>query len=160
MPLLWRKPAMVGDYLLLHKVRQKLIENTMEPVAVFLYFLVVTIFDGFQLILLQVQPVSVSQYTALSAWGSGFIGLSFIVMCFLINGGNKGARYLEKYFSLCAVIGMWVIVPFQLLLAAPNYFSSLASISWYTPAVILSVNVLIFSFLAIQFIKINSDRKQ
>jgi len=124
---------MIGEYILLTKVRRKLLEDRMEQVAVFVYFLLITGFDGLQLVVLQISPASPTNYTPISAWGSAFIGLGFILLSFFLNGGARGKRFLDRYFSICAVVGIWCILPFQVLLAVPTYLGIFAELSWYIP---------------------------
>lgn len=142
---------MIGDFVLLSRVKRKLIEGTMGPVQVFLYFLMITAFDGLQLVILQITPATPTRFTPLAAWGSAIIGLSFIILYFVINGGSRGVNFLERYFSLCGVVGLWCIVPFQCLLACASMVKPLAGLDWYIPAVILVTNLLLFGTVALQF---------
>ncbi|MGB0910334.1 MAG: hypothetical protein ACPGYT_08215, partial [Nitrospirales bacterium] len=68
----------------------------------------------------------------------------------ILNGGSKGRKFLERYFSLCGIVGLWAIIPFQILLALPTFFKSLADSEWFIPLVTLITNILIFGTVAVQ----------
>ena len=67
-----------------------------------------------------------------------------------LNGGARGRDFLVRYFSISAVVALWIAVPFQALLALPQYAGTLARADWYNPFVVLVTNALIFAFIASQ----------
>ena len=147
---------MIGDFLFLSRVKRKLRDDTISPLQVFIYFLTITAFDGLQLAILQVSPPTPTSYTPITAWGSAIIALFFLILSFIFNGGRRGRHFLDRWFCLCGVIGLWVIIPFQCLLAAPTYIESIAKLEWYAPTVILIANFAVFLTVAMQFREIAS----
>ena len=89
-------------------------------------------------------------------WGSLVAGTIFLGATYLLNGGSSGRDYLPRYFSLTAVVALWIAIPFQLVISLPRVFGVLASIEWYVPAVLLSTNVAIFTFIAVQIREVAS----
>jgi len=69
---------------------------------------------------------------------------------YLFNGGASWRDYLVRYFSISAVVALWIAIPFQLAISLPAVVPSLAAIDWYVAAIISITNILYFSFVALQ----------
>jgi hypothetical protein len=141
---------MIRDFLLLSRIRQKLVEGTRPNLQAFIYFVVITAIDNLQLGYLQVSPAHPTRWTPLAVWGGLSLGGVFLIATYLLNGGASGRDYLVRYFSISAVVALWIAVPFQVLISLPGMLTSLAAFDWYVPATIMLVNVLYFSFVALQ----------
>ena len=141
---------MIRDFLFLPRVKRQLIEGTLPNSRAFLYFLIITAVDNLQLAILQVSPAQPTRWTPLAVWGSLAIGGVFLVATYLLNGGSAGRDYLTRYFSISAVVALWVALPIQLLISLPRVAASLSNLDWYVPSVLFSTNILLFSFIALQ----------
>src|SRR5438105_3375266 len=60
---------------------------------------------------------------------------------YLINGGNNGRDFLEKYFCFSFTVGIKYYFAFIILGSLPNYFSVLSS-SYYEIPVNVILNVI------------------
>jgi hypothetical protein len=140
----------LGQFLFLPRVKRQLVERTLPNTQGFVYFLIITGIDNLQLGLLQVSPAQPTRWTPFAVWGSLAVGGVFLVATYLLNGGSAGRDYLIRYFSISAVVALWVAVPLQLLISLPRLVDSLARLDWYVPAVLFTANVLLFSFIALQ----------
>jgi hypothetical protein len=141
---------MVGDFLLLSRVKQRLANGTLPNLQAFVYFVVITSVDNLQLGYLQVSPAHPARWTPLAVWGGLTLGGVFLIAPYLFNGGASGRDYLVRYFSISAVVALWIAVPFHVLISLPGMVPSLAAFDWYVPAIITLVNVLYFAFVALQ----------
>lgn len=141
---------MVREFLFLSRVKRQLVERTLPNTQVFVYFFIITAVDNLQLGLLQVSPAQPTRWTPVAVWGSLGIGGVFLVATYLLNGGSRGRDYLVRYFSISAVVALWVALPLQLLISLPRIVTPVASLDWYVPAVLFTANVLLFSFIAWQ----------
>jgi len=140
----------VGDFLLLGRVKRRLIEGNLPSTQAFVYFCIITSIDNLQLGVLQVSPFHPTRWTPLAVWGSLFEGGVFLIAAYLLNGVSAGRDFLTRYFAICAVVALWIAVPFQTLIWLPHIVPSLASVDWYNPAVVLVTNTVMFPFLALQ----------
>jgi hypothetical protein len=131
-------------------VKRQLVEGRLPSTQAFVYFLIITAVDNLQLALLQVSPAQPTRWTPLAVWSSLLIGGVFLVGTYLLNGGSSGRDYLVRYFSISAVVALWVALPFQLVISLPGLVPSLGGLDWFVPAVLLGANVLLFSFIALQ----------
>jgi hypothetical protein len=141
---------MIGDFLLLSRVNRRLVDGTLPNLQAFIYFVVITSIDNMQMGYLQVSPAHPTRWTPLSVWGGLSLGGVFLIATYLFNGGASGRDYLVRYFSISAVVALWIAVPFQVLISLPGMVRSLAAIDWYVPAIIMTTNVLYFTFVALQ----------
>jgi len=141
---------MIGDFLLLSRVKQRLVDGTLPNLQAFIYFVVITSIDNLQMGYLQVSPAHPTRWTPLSVCGGLSLGGVFLIATYLFNGGASGRDYLVRYFSISAVVALWIAVPFQLLIWLPGMVPALAAFDWYVPAIIMLINVLYFSFVALQ----------
>jgi hypothetical protein len=140
----------IRQFLSLPRVKRQLVERTLPNTQVFVYFFIITAIDNLQLGLLQVSPAEPTPWTPSAVWGSLAIGAVFLFATYLLNGGSEGRDYLIRYFSISAVVALWVALPLQLLISLPRVVTSLAKLDWYAPAVLFTANVLLFSFIALQ----------
>jgi hypothetical protein len=140
----------VREFLFLPRVKRRLVDRTLPNTQAFVYFFVITAVDNLQLGMLQVSPAQPTRWTASAVWGSLVVGGVFLVGSYLLNGGAAGRDYLIRYFSISAVVALWVALPLQLLIALPHIAPSLANLDWYVPAILFTANVLLFSFIALQ----------
>lgn len=141
---------MVREFLFLSRVKRRLVERTLPNTQAFVYFFIITAVDNLQLGLLQVSPAQPTRWTPAAVWGSLALGGAFLVATYFVNGGSAGRDYLIRYFSISAVVALWVALPLQLLISLPRMVAPLASLDWYVPAVLFTANVLLFSFIALQ----------
>jgi len=141
---------MIRDFVFLSRIKQKLVEGTLPNLQAFIYFVVITSIDNLQLGYLQLSPAHPTRWTPLAVWGGLSLGGVFLIATYLLNGGASGRDYLVRYFSISAVVALWIAVPFQVLISLPGIVPSLAAVDWYVPAIITIVNVLYFSFVALQ----------
>lgn len=141
---------MVREFLFLPRVKRQLVERTLPSTQAFVYFFIITAVDNLQLGLLQVSPAQPTRWTSSAVWGSLGVGGAFLVATYLLNGGSGGRDYLIRYFSISAVVALWVALPLQLLISLPRIVAPLANLDWYVPAVLFTANVLLFSFIALQ----------
>jgi hypothetical protein len=140
----------IQDFLFLPRVKRQLVDGRLPSSRAFVYFFIITAVDNIQLAILQVSPAEPTRWTPLAVWGSIGIGGVFLVGAYLLNGGSAGRDFLVRYFSISAVVALWVALPFQLLISLPRIAPSLAILDWFVPAVLLTANVLLFSFIALQ----------
>jgi len=138
------------EFLSLSRVKRRLVERTLSNSQAFVYFFIITAVDNLQLGLLQVSPAQPTRWTPAAVWGSLAMGVVFLVATYLLNGGAAGRDYLIRYFSISAVVALWVALPLQLLISLPLIVAALAKLDWYVPAVVFTANVLLFSFIAVQ----------
>ena len=141
---------MVREFLFLPRVKNQLVERTLPNTQAFVYFFIITAVDNLQLGLLQVSPAQPTRWTAPAVWGSLAVGGVFLVATYFLNGGSAGRDYLIRYFSISAVVALWVALPLQLLISLPRIVAPVANLDWYVPAVLFTANVLLFSFIALQ----------
>ena len=141
---------MIRDFLSLAHVKWRLVDGTLPNLQAFIYFVVITSIDNLQLGYLQVSPAHPTRWTPLAVWGGLSLGGVFLIATYLLNGGASGRDYLVRYFSISAVVALWIAVPFQVLISLPGMLTSLAAFDWYVPAIITLVNVLYFAFVALQ----------
>ena len=137
-------------FLSLSRVKRRLVERTLSNTQGFVYFFIITAVDNLQLGLLQVSPAQPTRWTPAAVWGSLAMGVVFLVATYRLNGGSAGHDYLIRYFSISAVVALWVALPLQLLIWLPRIVAALANLDWYVPAVVFTANVLLFSFIAVQ----------
>ena len=145
---------MIRDFLFLPRVKRQLVEGTLPSSRAFIYFFIITAVDNFQLALLQVSPAQPTRWTPLAVWGSLGIGGVFLVATWFLNGASGGRDYLARYFSISAVVALWVALPVQAAISLPRFLPSLASLDWYVPAVLLTVNIFLFTFIALQVLDV------
>ena len=138
------------EFLSLSRVKRRLVERTLSNSQAFVYFFIITAVDNLQLGLLQVSPAQPTRWTPAAVWGSLAMGVVFLVATYLLNGGAAGRDYLIRYFSISAVVALWVALPLQLLISLPLIVAAFAKLDWYVPAVVFTANVLLFSFIAVQ----------
>jgi len=74
----------------------------------------------------------------------------FLTATYVLNGGASGRDYLVRYFSISAVVTLWIAIPFQIAISLPTVVPSLAAIDWYVAAIVSTTNILYFSFVAWQ----------
>ncbi|HBZ68778.1 MAG TPA: hypothetical protein DEP35_03115 [Deltaproteobacteria bacterium] len=141
---------MVRDFLSLSRVKQQLLEGTLPNLQAFVYFAVITSIDNLQLGYLQVSPARPTRWTPLAVWGGLSLGGVFLIATYLLNGGASGRDYLVRYFSISAVVALWIAVPFQVLISLPSVVPSLRPLDWYVPAILVGTDVLYFTFVALQ----------
>ena len=141
---------MIREFLFLPHVKRQLVERTLPNTQAFVYFFVITAVDNLQLGILQVSPAQPTHWTPAAVWGSLAVGGVFLVATYFLNGGSAGRDYLVRYFSISAVVALWVAVPLQLLLSLPRIVSPLANLDWYVPAVLFTANIFLFTFIALQ----------
>jgi hypothetical protein len=141
---------MIREFLFLPRVKNQLIERTLPNTQAFVYFFIITAVDNLQLGLLQVSPAEPKRWTPYAVWGSLAVGGVFLVVTYFLNGGSAGRDYLIRYFSISAVVALWVALPLQLMISLPRFVASLAKLDWYVPVVLFTANVLLFSFIALQ----------
>ncbi len=141
---------MVRDFLSLGAVKRRLVQGALPNTQIFLYFLVITAVDNLQLAMLQVSPATPTPWTPFAVWGSVVLGGLFLVGTYVLNGGSTGRDYLPRYFSISAVVALWIAIPFRFALSLPRFISPLAELEWYVPTLILTTNIALFSFIALQ----------
>jgi hypothetical protein len=98
----------------------------------------------------QVAPIQPTRWTPFSVLGGLSLGGVFLIATYVLNGGASGRDYLVRYFSISAVVTLWIAIPFQIAISLPSVVPSLAAIDWYVAATISITNVLYFSFVALQ----------
>jgi hypothetical protein len=140
---------MIRDFLSLAHVKWRLVDGTLPNLQAFIYFVVITSIDNLQLGYLQLSPVHPTRWTPLTVFGGLSLGGVFLIGTYLLNGGASGRDYIVRYFSISAVVALWIAVPFQVLISLPSMVPSLRALDWYVPAIIMLVNVLYFSFVAL-----------
>jgi len=140
----------IREFLFLPRVKRQLVDGTLPSSQAFVYFVIITAVDNLQLGLLQVSPAQPTRWTPLAVGGSLAVGGVFLVATYLLNGGSAGRDYLIRYFSISAVVALWVALPLQLLISLPRIVASLANLDWYVPAVLFTANIFLFSFIALQ----------
>ena len=140
----------IRRFLSLAHVKGRLVDRSLPNAQIFSYFVVITAVDNLQLAVLQVSPAQPTPWTPLSVWSSIFVGGIFLFATYHLNGGSAGRDYLARYFSLSAVVALWIAIPFQALITLPRAFDQLAAVEWYVPLVVFLTNVAFFSFIALQ----------
>lgn len=135
-----------ADLVLLPRLKARLVNGPLPTTQAFIYFAFVTAFDALQLAVLSSTVHSPGPWGAFAAWGSFALGVVFVVLTYLVNGGSSGVDYLACYFSICAVVGLYTAGPLQVLLRLPQ-FSSFEPPSWYAPALVLGTNLLMFGLI-------------
>ena len=141
---------MIRDFLFLSRVKRRLVDRALPNTQAFIYFVIITSVDNLQLGYLQVSPAHPTRWTPLAVWGSLGLGGVFLIATYLFNGGASGRDYLVRYFSISAVVALWIAIPFQVLISLPGIAPSLAAVDWYVPTILVTTNVLYFSFVALQ----------
>jgi len=140
----------------LWKVKQDLIDGTISNTRVFMYFVVIIAVDNLQLAMLQIAPANPTHWTPYSVWGSLIAGAFFLIATFKLNGGERGMDYLPRYFSISAVVALWIAIPFQLLIYLANTIESIKDLDWFIPLIIFCTNLIYFSFVAYQIYDVAS----
>ena len=139
----------LADLVLISRVKARLVAGPLPTTQAFTYFAFVTAFDALQLAVLSSTSHSPGPWGAAAAWFSFGLGAVFVVLTFLVNGGASGVDYLARYFSLCAVVGLYIAGPLQVLVRLPQWHPSLVVPPWYAPALIAGTNALMFSLILI-----------
>jgi hypothetical protein len=139
----------LGDLLLLPRLKERLVAGPLPAGQAFLYFAFVTAFDALQLAVLSSTSHDPGAWGAAAAWCSFGLGAVFVVLTFFVNGGPSGLDYLARYFSLCAVIGLYTAGPLQILLRLPHWLPSFAPPPWYAPALVVATNALMFGLILV-----------
>ena len=128
----------MSELIWLPRVKAALAGGPLPSNRAFGYFFLVVGFDALQLAMLDARAHQPGPYTAFSVWASFAAGAVFIPLAYLVNGGSRGVDFFSRYFALCAVVGIWLAGPLQLLLAVPRWFE-LAPGPLYAPALVLAL---------------------
>jgi len=137
----------LADLLLLPRLKARLVESPLPNTQAFIYFAFVTGFDALQLTILDSTSHSPGPWGPPAAWSSLALAAAFVLLTYLVNGGSSGVDYFARYFSLCAVIGLYTAGPLQLLLRLPQWLPSFQPPSWYAPVLVLCTNLLMFTLI-------------
>ncbi len=144
----------LADLILISRLKARLVAGPLPARQAFIYFAFVTAFDALQLAVLSSTSHPPGPWGSAAAWSSFGLVALFVVLTFVVNGGSSGRDYLARYFSLCAVIGLYTAGPLQVLLRVPQWLPSLAVPSWYTPALVLGTNGLMFGLILVNVVDV------
>jgi hypothetical protein len=139
------------DLLVLSRLKQRLSEAPLPNGQAFACFALVTLFDGLQLAILDGSAHAPGPWGPAAAGASFAVGVVFVLLSFVLNGGTAGVDYFARYFSLCAVIGLYTAGPLQILLRLPALLPAFEPPDWYAPALVLGTNLLMFSWILASF---------
>jgi len=148
---------MLSTFFSLRKVKQQLAARTLPNFQAFLYFLVIIAIDNLQLAYLQIVPARPTSWTAYSVIASLVLGVLFLAATWHLNGGSSGKDYLVRYFSLSAIVAMWIAIPTQLVVSLSNSMDFLTRLSWLNPLIIFCINAGYFCFVAWQIHQVAED---
>jgi hypothetical protein len=137
----------LGDFLLLSRLKARLVRGPLGNTEAFAYFALVIGFDALQVAILDSSTHSPGPWGPPAVWSSFGLAVAFVILSYVVNGGASGTDYFARYFSLCAVVGLYTAGPLQILLRLPHWLPSFSPPSWYAPALVLGTNIVMFALI-------------
>ncbi len=130
-------------------MKEKIITSTLYEGQLFLYFYLITIYDGIGFIQLCFSVIgkTLTFLDYMNIWQYLLVAVIGLIVLFTVNGGSKGHNFLQKYFSFSFTVGVKYAILYIILESLPNYISLLSS-AYYEIPVNIFVNLLMVANIA------------